>query len=202
MSLVNQTMASSSKILSLTPSDDEVFDELDRHCYAYFGLGEEEIALVEDAVDEVIPSIQPQPGTSNDLCRPASQTDREAYTNALVASMSEWFDRSVAINVVLEARNDDLALLHLKLVDDGKAAAYRERDSRAVGEAIARLVAQLQVRLPGNFQLVPDFRLFTGKSLRLVKPLQRRFWLKSAAIADADALAMELHDALRVGYPT
>lgn len=202
VSLVNQAMASSSDILSLTPSHEEEFEELDRHCYAYFGLGEEEVALVEDAVDEIIPSIQPHPGASIDLCRPASQTDREAYTHALVASMSEWFDRGVAIDAILEARNDDLALLHLQLVDGGTAAPYRERDSRAVGEAIGRLGAQLQVHLPGNFQLVPDFRLFTGKSLRLVKPLQRRFWLKSAAIADADALAMELHDALRVGDST
>ena len=201
VSLINQAMVSSTEIFSLQSSDEEVFDELDSHCYAYFGLGEEEIALVEDAVDEVIPSIQPHPGASIDLCRPASQTDREAYANTLVASMSEWFDGSVAIDVVLEARNDDLALLHLKLVDGGTAASYRERDSRAVGEAIGRLIAQLHDRLPGNFQLVPDFRLFTGKSLRLVKPLQRRFWLRSAAIADADALAMELHDALRVGDP-
>ena len=201
VSLVDQGMATSSEILLLTPSDDDVFDDLDRHCYAYFGLGEEEIALVEDAVDEVIPSIQPHPGTSIDLCRPASQTDREVYTSTLVASMSDWFDKTVAINAVLEARNDDLALLHLQLVDAGSGAPYKEQDSRAVGEAIGRLGAQMQVPLPGNFQLVPDFRFFTGKSLRLVKPLQRRFWLRSAAIADADALAMELHDALRTGDP-
>jgi len=69
-----------------------------------------------------------------------------------------------------------------------------------LGEAISRLGAKLEVSLPGNFQLVPDFRMFTGKSLRLVKPLQRRFWLRSAAITDADALAMELHDALRAGH--
>ena len=49
------------------------------------------------------------------------------------------------------------------------------------------------------FQLVPDFRLFTGKSLYLVKPLQRRFWLRSAAIADADAMAMDLQDAVQFG---
>ena len=201
VSLVDQGMATSSKILLLTPSNDDVFDELDRHCYAYFGLGEEEIALVEDAVDEVIPSIQPHPGASIDLCRPASQTDREVYTSTLVASMSDWFDKTVAINAVLEARNDDLALLHLQLVDAGSGAPYKEQDGRAVGEAIGRLCAQMQVPLPGNFQLVPDFRFFTGKSLRLVKPLQRRFWLRSAAIADADALAMELHDALRTGDP-
>ena len=135
------------------------------------------------------------------LCRPAGRADREAYADALVASMSEWFDRSLAIDVVLEARNEDLALLHLKLVEGRSAAPYTERDSRALGEAIGRLGARLGVRLPGNFQLVPDFSLIAGRSLRLVKPLQRRFWLRSAAIADADALALELHDAFRVGAP-
>ena len=56
----------------------------------------------------------------------------------------------------------------------------------------------MDVPLPGNFHLVPDFRLFAGDSLYLVKPLQRRFWLRSAAIADADAVAVDLHDAGRL----
>ena len=200
VALVDQAMAFSTEVLPTGQMDGRAFEELDSLCYAYFGLGEEEITLVEDAVDHVIPSIQPHAGAPIHLCRPATQADRNAYSNTLLASMSEWFDEDVAINAVLEARNDDLALLHLRLVDRGSAAPYRERDSRALGEAISRLGAKLEVSLPGNFQLVPDFRMFTGKSLRLVKPLQRRFWLRSAAITDADALAMELHDALRAGH--
>ena len=202
LSLVDQEIASSTGTFPLGPSSDEAFNRLDKHCYAYFGLGEEEIALVEDAVNEVIPGIQPQPGAPINLCRPASQAERDAYSTTLVASMSDWFDSSVAINVVLEARNDNLALLHLRLVDPGSAAPYREQNTRTVGEAISRLAAQLRVPLPGNFQLVPDFRIFTVKSLRLIKPLQRRFWLRSAAIADADALAMDLHDALKGRAPS
>ena len=76
---------------------------------------------------------------------------------------------------------------------------YREGSDRAVGQAFRRLGSQINVRLPGNFQLVPDFRLFDEKSLYLVKPLQRRFWLRSAAIADADALATELQHAVQIG---
>ncbi len=197
--LVDQAMTSSTEILSLGSNEETGFDKLDSYCYAYFGLGDDEIALVEDAVEHVIPSIQPNPGASLDLCRPASRADRDVYASMLVASISEWFDSNVAINVVLEARNDDLALLHLRLADLESAAPYREEDSCALGAAIGQLGAQLRVSLPGNFQLVPDFRMFTGRSLLLVKPLQRRFWLRSAAIADADALAMELNDALSIG---
>ena len=201
VSLIDQARIRLSESFLFRSGEQELLRKLDGLCYQYFGLGEEEIALVEDAVVEVIPSVQPHLGASIDLCRPAGRADREAYADALVASMSEWFDRNLAIDVVLEARNEDLALLHLKLVEGRSAAPYTERDSRALGEAIGRLSAQLNIRLPGNFQLVPDFRLITGRSLRLVKPLQRRYWLRSAAIADADAFALELHDAFRVGAP-
>ena len=42
---------------------------------------------------------------------------------------------------------------------------------------------------------MPDFRIFIGNHLYLVKPTQKRFWLKSSALADADAIALDLHDA-------
>ena len=171
------------------------------YCYSYFGLGTEEIALVEDAVENVIPCSQPNMATSLDLCRPANMTDRQGYVKTLIRSMSQWLDKDAAISVVLEARNDDLALLHLRLLERSSETQYQERDNRAVGQALRRLGEHIEEHLPGNFQLVPDFRLFVGKSLYVVKPLHRRFWLRSAAIADADAMAMELHDAVRLWEP-
>lgn len=113
--------------------------------------------------------------------------------------MAQWLDEDASISVLLEARNEDLALFHLRLVERRSEEPYRERDDPSVGEALRRLGAHADIRLPGNFQLVPDFRLFIGSSLYLIKPLQQRFWLKSAAIADADTMAMELHDAAGLG---
>ena len=108
-----------------------------------------------------------------------------------------WLDKDASISVVLEARNEDLALLHLQLVE--RQEPYIERDEQSIGEALRRLGAHVEMPLPGNFQLVPDFRLFIDNSLYLIKPLQRRFWLKSAAIADADAIAADFHDAAALG---
>ncbi len=42
---------------------------------------------------------------------------------------------------------------------------------------------------------MPDFRIFAGNHLYLVKPARRRFWLRSAALVDADAIALDLQDA-------
>ena len=154
---------------------------------------------MEDAVDNVIPCVQPHRGASVGLWRAAERSDRELYAGTLVGSLSPWFDERAAVNVALEAHNEDLALLRLSLVDGAEWEPYREGGDQDVGEALRRLGEQIGVALPGNFQLVPDFRLFAGDSLYLVKPLQRRFWLRSAAIADADAVAADLQDGGRIG---
>ena len=182
----------------MPPTDEDVLYQRDDLCYRYLGLGKEEIALVEDGVNEIIPNVQPSKGSSIALWRTPDQSDRETYGRTLSESLSLWFDDNAAVNVALEASNDDVALMRLHLVDRESQRPYQEQNDQAVGQALQRLSRQLNVQLPGNFQLVPDFRLFDGDSLYMVKPLQRRFWLRSAAIADADALATELHDAHRI----
>ena len=195
VSVIGEASARANENPLFQAGDADLLHRLDGLCYRYFGLGEEEIAVV----DKVIPCVQPHQGASMDLWKTAGLSEREAYAGSLVDSLSASFDRNAGVNVVLEARNDDLALLQLRLVDRAGREPYRERSDRSVGEAFGRLRSQIDVPLPGNFHLVPDFRLFAGNSLYLVKPLQRRFWLRSAAIADADALARDLDDAVRVG---
>ncbi|MCY3940649.1 MAG: N-6 DNA methylase [Gammaproteobacteria bacterium] len=199
VSLIDDAMASARESFELDADDDGLLAELDSHCYRYFGLDVDEIALVEDSVASVIPSVQPHTGSFADLWRTAGREEREKYASKLSDSMAQWFSDDMAVRVELEARNNDLALIHLRLVEHQDWEAYQERNDKAVGAALARLGAHMDVPLPGNFQLVPDFRLFTGKSLYLVKPLQRRFWLRSAAIADADAMALDLQDAVQFG---
>ena len=201
VSVVDEARERARQDFLLRSGVDDLLSRLDGPCYRYFGLGKEEIAIVEDAVDNVIPNVQPHRGASVDLCRAASRVDRESYASTLVGSLLPWFDKTAAVNVVLEAHSDDLAVLKLRLVERKRWEPYREARREGVGEALRRLASQIDAPLPGNFQLVPDFRLFVGDSLYLVKPLQRRFWLRSTAIADADAVAVDLHDADRVGEP-
>ena len=109
--------------------------------------------------------------------------------------MAEWFDPDCTIGIRLEARNADLAILRLTLEDGRKRAEYAEEDNGFVGTVLARLSEHIHQPLPGNFQLMPDFRIFVANHLYLVKPARRRFWLRSTALADADAIALDLQDA-------
>ena len=83
VSLIDDAMTSVRENFTLEPGDNEFLNVLDAHCYRYFGLGEEEIALVEDSVANVIPSVQPHTGRSVDLWRSAGPEERELYANTL-----------------------------------------------------------------------------------------------------------------------
>ena len=199
VSIIDEAQARADRDSLLQSDNGDLLRRLDGPCYRYFGLGDEEVAVVEDAVDNVIPYVQPRRQAPVDLWRTVDPSDRKSYAETLISSLSPWFDERAAVNVVLEARNDDLTLLRLCLVDRAAQQPYHEEDDRDIGQALQRLAEQLDVRLPGNFQLIPDFRMFADDSLYLVKPLQMRFWLRSTAIADADAVAADLHDATRGG---
>ena len=199
VSLVDEMVKSVQRPLTLRSSDNEIFNELDRLAYIYFCLSNEEIAVVDDAVENIIPAVQPSQGSFPEIWKPTDHKDRQAYATTLAHSMAQWFDRDSAIRIMLEARNSDLAVLRLTLEEGSRTTGYVEENDRSVGDVLTDLFAHIHHPLPGNFQLMPDFRLFIGNSLYLVKPAQRRFWLRSAALADADAIALDLHDAAGFG---
>lgn len=175
----------------------EIFQEVDRLAYEYFCLSTDEILLIEDAVEQLIPAVQPSQGSFPSVWMNASAADRCAYADVLLKSLERWFDDESLIRASLEASNADLAILRLTLNDKGDRARYQEQAGHPVGEALEKLAEHIHQPLPGNFQLLPDFRIFVGKNIYLVKPTQKRFWLRSTALADADAIALDIQGTLQ-----
>ena len=93
------------------------------------------------------------------------------------------------------ARNDDLAVLRLSLRDAAGDFDYAEDGDQSVTATLSRLAEHIRRPLPGNFQSMPDFRVFVERDLFLVKPTGKRFWLRSTALADVNAIALDLHEA-------
>ena len=193
--LIDEMRKSVSDPFRLKASETDVFRTIDHLTYQFFCLSDEEITLIDDTVEKIIPAVQPRESSFPDVWKLADSEDRRNYATTLVRSMAEWFDRDRTVGIRLEARNDDLAILRLTLEDDGRNSNYIEENSNSVGEALAKIFEHIHQPLPGNFQLIPDFRMFIGNNLYLVKPAQKRFWLKSTALTDADAIALDLQDA-------
>ena len=196
VALVDRMVESVGEPFDLRGDERAILDQIDRLTCEFFCLSDEEVILVDDTVERIIPSIQPRRNRYPDIWEPADREDRQSYAEALIRSMAEWFVPDCTIGIRLEARNADLAVLRLTLEDGRKRAEYAEEDNGSVGTVLAKLSEHLHQPLPGNFQLMPDFRIFVGSLLYLVKPTRRRFWLRSAALADADAIALDLQDAV------
>ena len=181
----------------LQTNEREVFTKLDRLVFDYFCLSDTEIMLINDTVEKVIPAVQPSQGSFPDIWKSSNYDERQNYAMTLIHDLTDWFEDGWTVGVRLIAHNKDLALLRLSLQAAVGKPEYVEDNDLSVGEALANLSNRINQPLVGNFQLLPDFRLFIGNELYLIKPLQKRFWLSSAAIADADAIALDLNDIVK-----
>ncbi len=193
VAVVEGRVRSTGALFDLESSERDVFEEIDGQAYEFFCLSDGERTLVEDTVEQVIPAVQPHRGGSPAIWNAATFDDRRAYASTLVDNLAGWFDGDCAIGTRLVARNGDLAVLRLSLQDAPAPFDYAEDDDGSVSAALSRLAEHVQQPLPGNFQSMPDFRVFIDRDLFLVKPTGKRFWLRSAALADAKAIVVDLH---------
>lgn len=194
VAIIDKALTSADSDFALESDVSDVLNKVDKHAYDYFCLSKEEITLIEDAVQFILPAVQPHQGSFPSIWKTTTDADRSEYAQALVHALGNWFSGDQAVNVRLEAHNTDLAIIRLTLCAKKEAQAYREVGDPEVRDLLARLFKNVHQPLPGNFQLMPDFRIFEGKNLYLVKPMQRRFWLRSSALADAGAIALDLQE--------
>ncbi len=191
--MVEKQSRSSGQRLDRLSSEVEVLKEIDNLAYEFFCLSDEERILVEDTVEHTIPAVQPNRGSFPESWRASTPSDRRTYARTLADNLADWLDGDCGIGTRLVARNDDLAILRLSLRDEPRAFDYAEDGDESVAAALSQLAEHFHGPLPGNFQSMPDFRVFVDRDLFVVKPLGKRFWLRSAALADANAIALDLH---------
>ena len=174
--------------------DAELFEELDRWTYKFFGLTQREIHIIEDTVGHIMPSAMPAPDGFPDIWKPTTPSVREQYADALSQALNKWFERK-RVSVRLIARNGDLAVLRASLTE--QAQSYREEEAdRSLHRVLADLSEQYGIAVPGNLQSVPDFRFFADGYLYLVKSNQRRFWLRSSAFSDSSDIVAGLQESI------
>ena len=174
------------------PSELDVLNEIDVLAYEYFCLSDEERILIEDTVEHKIPAIQPTRDHSPKIWQASTLADRRGYAETLAKTLAGSFDGDFAIQTSLVARNEDLAVLRLSLTAAPNRFEYTEENLTPVEAELARLVRHVHQPLPGNFRSMPDFRVFIGHDLFVVKLAEKRFWLRSAALADANSIALDL----------
>lgn len=191
IAIVDEARERSKTPFSMQVEDGEVLRTIDRLSYEYFCLSADEIALIDDTVEAILPALQPHEGHYPKLWGAPDEQQRAQYAHTLAASLADWF-KGKRIDAQLVARSADLAILRLRL---GGHKDYAEDITGELSDVLEQLAGHIHRPLDGNFQLMPDLRVFVGDCLYLIKPMQMRFWLRSTALADADGVALDLQQA-------
>jgi hypothetical protein len=166
----------------------DILPEIDALVFAYYGLDDSDIALVDDTFRYIIPSMQPRRNAGLQTIWASSEYDeRSSYATTLCAALGPCFREPVSAS--LAARSSDVAVLKLTIGQDFEA--YREEEAPDTAAFLQSIAAKLPIKLPGNVQLVPDLRFVIDSDMYLVKPIQLRHWLRSSALADAEQIAAE-----------
>ncbi|MCP4702255.1 MAG: N-6 DNA methylase [Gammaproteobacteria bacterium] len=177
-------------------AEENLFNNL---VYRYFGLSRQEIALIEDTVELIFPSIQPRHGRIPPLWQYANDRDFERYADALGQRLNNWLKSGLGLDAQLTGYTPDLAVLKLTLATQSGNSFTVTNDETALRQTLNRLWDTLARQgQDGNLFLMPDIRLFLDGSLYLIKPRNRRYWLRATAFADADNVAAELFAAGRL----
>jgi hypothetical protein len=175
-----------------------VLEEIDSLVFAYYGLDEHDIALVEDTFKYILPAMQPRRSAGLQAIWGNSRADhRSAYAAMLCDALKPWFRKSVSAS--LAAKSADIAVLRLTINNRSQDHAYNEQATAEFDEFLQQIGPSLRVSLPGNVQLVPDLRFVIGHDMYLVKPMQLRHWLRSTALADAEQIAADFSAAVARG---
>jgi hypothetical protein len=198
VALIDEATEDAKKVLVFERPESAVLARLDKLAYEYFCLSDDEIILIEDAVDKVFPAVQPHEGSHPEIWKAPAESERREYAATLVGSVHDWFKNGIRVGARLEACSADLGILRLALDKESGDNIYKEETGAPLDEVLNRISHHIRQPLDGNFQLIPDLRVFVGRCLYLIKPMQLRFWLKSTALADADAIAIDLQDAVEL----
>lgn len=171
---------------------------LQKLVYRYFGLTDVEGDLVREAVEDLLPSVQPRGFRS--VYTPLqyhAETDRlERYALRLQAELENWrdglrgrgtFDVAVIAQPADQAGPLGIVRVTLRPTNTKAGHVTLEESDRAMHATLTRLRQDqlLPMAVDRNLYFAADVVIRAGHAVYLVKPRVRRLWLERTALTDA-----------------
>jgi hypothetical protein len=173
--------------------NNKTVEKLNQLVYQYYGFTEAEITIIEDTIRYILPSIQPRAKKIPSLWEKAGGKHCQEYVTTLTATLADWLKPSNYLSATLISDHPDLAVVGLKIqTTPPKQSFIITETAQAFKEALTRINKELKQQISPNFHLIPDLRIFIDDTLYLIKPKALRYWIKSAALNDADAVIADL----------
>ncbi|WIH05134.1 SAM-dependent methyltransferase [Xanthomonas translucens pv. graminis] len=167
----------------------------------YFGLSSAQSARINEVVELVLDSVQPNAIASlyTPLQHRPTQAMVQTYAKTLVNELGLWRDAMqgegrIQASLILSERSAHGPLGILRLTPTAAAGPNLAVNVDQSDAAVQALIATLQreqlipAQASENLYLASDVVIRNGNTLYLVKPLLRRFWMVGEALRDAERI--------------
>lgn len=169
----------------------ETQEDLKPHVYSYFGVTSDEQVLIEDTIAVLERSVTPHRGSKPPTLAPSTMESRKTYAATLVDALRAWAGGGIDLGascIVSEAAG--VAVLTVGKVSE--LDQYTEIGASIELEHVLARLLKLAPERYGSLVYLRNLAILEGEKVHIVKPLTMRFWLRSAALNDADAVAARL----------
>lgn len=159
----------------------------------YFGVQPSERLLIDDAINVIIPSVQPtRSRVAVPTMMPAADAVLAAYKERLCATLGQWSRTDAVIGRIVRSQKLGLAMAVIERTDAQRPHAP---DLTVDDMDVLTTMDRLQKAFPSTGRTIDFVRglmVFDGPSLYIVKPDECRYWMQSSALNDADEIAGKL----------
>ena len=180
---------------------------LDRLVMSYFGLDRDERIIVNDIADYVLPSIQPGSFSSlgTSLHQQPTRKEVDRYAQTLVRALDAWQKRregrgTLSLSYGVQPQTGFLGVVRITIGSKGKGRTelkwMADAANQISNELELAMVDSLGSQTPPSPFVVPNLMIAAGKSIYILKPARRRFWLARQALQDADRIVESVDQAI------
>ncbi|MBN2211144.1 MAG: N-6 DNA methylase [Sedimentisphaerales bacterium] len=168
---------------------DRLRNELDPLIREYYNIDKYESMLIEDTLQLAIKSFHPRQNYVDiPTLQQAEEEECRIYTMTL-CEMLNHFGKDSRFKVNGEVfMGSPYSVVHVSLADRISARVPVSKATKELASVIKRMEPLLKNK-KGRFIFCQNLKVFDGKSLYLLKPMQMRFWSRTAALNDADEIA-------------
>ncbi len=185
--LRKQTSANSLEREALIAKSRNFFEERVRD---YYDIDESEQMLVEDTVKIFEPSSTPgATSTRIKTLQEPNRGERERYVKLLCRAVNRWARRSerTVSGSVTCCPQAGAAVVTLSIA--GLKSDYSDTQATDDFEEAIERIGRAMPQRTGSFVQMRGLKVFDGDQLHMLKPLQLRWWTRTAALNDADEIA-------------
>ncbi len=178
---------------------DDAQHEVTKHVYSYFDVTAEEEILIEDTISTLQRSAMPSRHSVVPTLVAPKEPDRQRYANTLIDALYAWAGRRGANLGARCVLSEKAGIAVVTITRAPGPTKYAETKAPVHLDQVLSRLKSLSPQRYGSLAYLRNLTVLEKDCMHIVKPLAMRFWLRSAALNDADAAASQLLNHRREG---